>query len=111
MALFRKRPRSRFLIYCGYGHAATQRVSGFTPMAARLKAVLGDEMLTINQSWGAPAPRPADTSPLVQALIERFNPSRPVVVMRGASPFDPGDYPEGAYDFSVLHPAVAPVDG
>jgi hypothetical protein len=109
--LLRTQPQSRVLIYCGYGHAATRPVRGFTPMAARLKAVLGDRLLTINQSWGAPAPNPKDTPPLVRALIERFDPIEPVMVLRGAGSFDPGDYPPGSFDFSVLHPAVAPVAG
>lgn len=63
----------------------------------------------MTQAFGSPAPDPADSPPLVEAVLQRFGPDRPIVV-RGPD----GRPPEGVgagVDLAVFHPRLAEVDG
>ncbi|HEY1750541.1 MAG TPA: hypothetical protein VGG29_04725 [Caulobacteraceae bacterium] len=111
-AVIAAHPLSRVFVYCGYGHASKLLADyGFEPMAMRLQAQLREPVLTVDQSWGAPAPDPKDTPPLVQALLARLSPDRPMAVTYAGAPLQPNTYAQGAFDIDVLHPALPSLDG
>lgn len=104
-------PEMRVLVFVGYGHL---REVG-PPFGARFKHDTGIDPLTVGQAGvGAFGPRVEDAPP-VQALLERFRPERPVVLLK------PGQAPASAAtnaelttegtDLIVLHPALPDVEG
>lgn len=104
-------PDMRVLVFVSYGHL---REVG-RPFGARLKHDTGIDPLTVGQAGvGAFGPRVEDAPP-VKALLERFKPDWPVVLLK------PGEAPTSAAtdadltsedtDLIVLHPALADVEG
>lgn len=102
-----KDPGARLLVYCGYAHAAKAPLGDLSWMAARLKAKTGIDPLCIEQSGGFLG---ADTDANTQAIIERFEPSRPLAVFRPDGGALTGRFP-GAVDIAVYHPRPSEVDG
>ncbi|MFC5343035.1 hypothetical protein ACETK8_18080 [Brevundimonas staleyi] len=104
-------PAMRVLVFVGYGHL---RERG-PPFAGRLKHDTGIDPLTIGQAQtGAWGPHTEDAPPVV-ALLERFRPTMPVVLVpAGTRPVsaatDAELTGEGA-DLMVLHPALPDVEG
>jgi len=104
-------PDMRVLVFVGYGHL---REVG-APFGARFKHDTGIDPLTVGQAGvGAFGPRVEDAPP-VTALLTRFKPERPVVLLKPgeapASAATDGDLTSEDTDLIVLHPALADVDG
>lgn len=104
-------PDMRVLVYVGYGHV---QETG-EPFAARFKHDTGIDPLTVGQSaTGAFGPHVED-KPRIRQLLDRFNPTRPVVVLRaGQSPASRGtdaELTEEKTDLLVMHPVLPDVDG
>ena len=100
-------PTMRVLVHVGFGHL--NEASGSMPMfAARLKALTGEDPLTIDQIEGTPQATPEFDSHLYKAFVGMFGkPSMPMVIDN-----DPverlGNY---SVDLSVMHPAQQDLDG
>ena len=104
-------PEMRVLVFVGYGHL---REMG-PPFAARLKHDTGIDPLTIGQSQtGAWGPHTEDAPPVV-ALLERFQPTAPVILVaagsKPASAATDADLTQEGADLLVLHPALPDVEG
>lgn len=104
-------PAMRVLVFVGYGHL---REVG-PPFGARFKHDTGIDPLTIGQAGvGAFGPHVED-SPPVKALLERFRPERPVVLLKeGQAPVSAAtdaDLTSENTDLIVLHPALPDIDG
>lgn len=104
-------PAMRVLVFVGYGHL---REMG-PPFAARLKHDTGIDPLTVGQAQtGAWGPHTEDAPPVV-ALLERFRPTAPVVLVpadsRPMSAATEDDLTAEGADLLVLHPALPDVDG
>lgn len=104
-------PGLRILVFGGYGHI--METGG--AFAARLKTMTGVDPFTIGQSTtGSFGPHGEDT-PSIKALLERFQPERPVLIRRveDARPNGRSDAAltiEGT-DVLVVHPALPDVCG
>lgn len=104
-------PEMRVLVFVGYGHL---REVG-PPFGARFKRDTGIDPLTIGQAGiGAFGPKVQDPPP-VQALLNKFRPSAPVVLLKpGQSPSSAttgADLTSEETDLIVLHPTLADVEG
>lgn len=102
-----KDPRARLMVYCGYAHAAKAPLGDLSWMAARLKAKTGIDPLCIEQSGGFLG---ADTDANTQAIVERFEPSRPLAVFRPDGAALTGRF-SGAVDIAVYHPRPTEIEG
>lgn len=109
-AILDQNPNACILIVCGFGHLAEAPVSLGIPMAAKLKARTGIDPLTIDQSFGIPAPQAEQEPPLVTALLGHFKPREPIVVRR-ADGSGWGGSLEAKVDMTVFHPRLADTDG
>jgi hypothetical protein len=109
-ALLNGNPDARLLVYCGFSHVAEAPLGPTTWMAARLKALTGLDPLTIDQSFGIPAPAAEHEPPLVTAMLDHFRPTAPMIVRRpDGAPW--GGYMEEAVDLTVFQPRMADIDG
>lgn len=104
-------PDMRVLVFVGYGHL---REVG-PAFAARFKRDTGVDPLTIGQSGtGAFGPHVEDAPP-VRALLERFKPTAPVVLLKAGVPpqsaTNEEDLTAEKTDLLVMHPALPDVDG
>lgn len=104
-------PGMRVLVFVGYGHL---REAG-PAFGGRFKRDTGIDPLTIGQSVsGAFGPHVEDAPP-VRALLARFRPTEPVVLlrsgMRPASAVDDAGLTAEETDLLVLHPATPDIDG
>lgn len=103
-------PDAKVLVYVGYDHAMEKPNRFGTWFAARLKAASGIDPLTIEQAYNWPALDPANDSPHVAAVLERFNPQDSIVVSRGGVTVASRHF-TGQTDLSVFHPRRADVSG
>lgn len=103
-------PDARVFVYVGYSHAMEKPGRGGTWFAARLKEKTGIDPLTIEQSGNWPALDPLNDAPHVAAVLERFAPTRPIVVSSGGVTVANRTY-AGQMDLSVFHPRRPPVLG
>lgn len=104
-------PVMRVLVFVGHGHL---RETG-PPFAARFKRDTGIDPLTVGQSkTGSFGPHVEDAPP-VQALLERFRPTAPVVLQkagtRPASARSQAELSAEQTDLLVLHPSLPDVEG
>jgi hypothetical protein len=102
-------PAGRFLVYVGYSHLreAPDR-EGHVWFAKRLKEKTGIDPLTIEQSFtGSFGPHGQDRA-LTRAVLERFQPTAPILVRDGAAWL--GAEEAGA-DMAVFHPSLPDVRG
>jgi hypothetical protein len=104
-------PAMRVLVFVGYGHL---RETG-PPFAARFKRDTGIDPLTVGQSMtGSFGPHVEDAPP-VRALLERFRPTAPVVLVkagtRPASASSEAELTAEETDLLVLHPSLPDVEG
>lgn len=105
------RPGARVLIFCGHSHVAEAPLGPNTWMAARLKALIGEDPLTIDQTQGLAGVDGASTPAAVRAVQAAFDPSGPVVVRRGDGSAATSEAYGGAVDLTVYHPLVADLGG
>lgn len=111
LAYLRRRPDARLLIFCGHTHVAEAPLGDLNWMAARLKAMTGEDPLTIDQTEGLSGPDQATTPSAVRAVEAAFKPVGPVVVRRpDGSAVTPTHY-AGSVDLTVFQPLVADIDG
>lgn len=101
----------RVLVFVGYGHLAENGPQ----FAARFKRDTGIDPLTIGQAGtGSFGPHVEDAPP-VRALLERFKPTAPVVLLKaGTRPASAGadaDLTAEDSDLLVMHPSLPDVDG
>jgi hypothetical protein len=104
-------PDMRVLVFVGYGHL-TEDGPAF---GARFKADTGLDPLTIGQAGtGAFGPHVED-SPPVRALLARFSPAVPVIVLpagtRPASAASVEALTAEKTDLLLMHPALPDIDG
>lgn len=104
-------PDMRVLVFVGYGHLAENGPQ----FAARFKRDTGIDPLTIGQAGtGSFGPHVEDAPP-VRALLERFKPTAPVVLLKagtrpGSAATDADLTPEDS-DLLVMHPSLPDMDG
>ncbi len=104
-------PDMRVLVFVGYGHLGE---SG-PQFAARFKRDTGVDPVTVGQAGtGSFGPHVEDTPP-VRALLERFKPTAPVVLLKagtrpGSAATDADLTPEDS-DLLVMHPSLPDIDG
>lgn len=104
-------PDMRVLVFVGYGHL-TEDGPAF---GARFKADTGVDPLTIGQAGtGAFGPHVEDAPP-VRALLARFRPTRPVVILKaGARPASAASVEAltaEKTDLLLMHPSLPDIDG
>lgn len=104
-------PDMRVLVFVGYGHL-TEDGPAF---GARFKADTGIDPLTIGQSGtGSFGPHVQD-APSVLALLERFRPVQPVVILkagtRPASAVSVETLTAEKTDLLLMHPSLPDIDG
>jgi hypothetical protein len=112
-------PHARVFVYCGYDHARKTPQNGIAWFAARLKAKTGIDPLCITQSAGVPPPNPVLENAALKSVLDRFNPTQPIVVSDGdgrpvvvSQTLDHGPAPfDGSIDLSVFHPRLPYVAG
>ena len=109
LALLQARPEARVFVYCGYSHVGERMQKTGEWFAARLKRKFGADPLTIEQSSGWPAVRPELDTPLTRAVLERFKPTKPIVVTQNGRPLS-NRYAD-VVDLAVHHPRLPAVDG
>lgn len=103
-------PAARIFVHVGFSHAneAPMGEVRIAWMAARLKRMLGEDILTIDQVEGTPQADEAKDSPLYRAFIAaQGDPAAPVALAN-----DP-EAPLGFYrvDLSIVHPGEAFIGG
>lgn len=108
--VLKSNPQARVFVFVGYSHAMEKPGVGGTWFAARLKEKTGLDPLTIEQSGNWPAMAPANDSPHVAAVLERFAPGRPIAVSSGGVTVANPTY-AGQMDLSVFHPRRSAVQG
>lgn len=104
-------PDMRVLVFVGYGHL-TEDGPAF---GARFKADTGIDPLTVGQAGtGAFGPHVQDAPP-VRALLERFRPVQPVVILtagtRPASAVSVEALTAEKTDLLLMHPSLPDIDG
>lgn len=101
-------PAARVIVFVGYGHInEIPDHNGGEWFAIRLARNAGLDPLTIGQTrLGAYGPHAPD-APLTQVVLERFAPTKPIVVRQGGAYLGDGR----GTDISVLHPALSDVQG
>jgi hypothetical protein len=101
-------PAMRVLVHVGFGHVNEAGGGAWVAFAARLKALTGEDPLTIDQIEGTRQHDPAHDTPLYTAFVARFGePAAPVAI--GNDPARPlGNF---AVDLSVIHPAQREIGG
>ena len=104
-------PDMRVLVFVGYGHL-TENGPAF---GARFKADTGIDPLTIGQAGtGSFGPHVEDAPP-VRALLERFQPVQPVVILksgaRPASAVSIEALTAEKTDLLLMHPSLPDIDG
>ena len=104
-------PDMRVLVFVGYGHL-TEDGPAF---GARFKADTGIDPLTIGQSGtGSFGPHVEDAPP-VRALLARFRPTRPVVLLKAGTRPVSADSVEALTaektDLLLMHPSLPDIDG
>jgi hypothetical protein len=105
-------PKARVFVYCGYTHIYKTPQNGMPWFAARLKDKTGIDPLCIAQAWGVPPPDPAQETADIKAVLDRFNPTEPIVVTDGTgNPLELGHAYDGGIDISVFHPRLPYFEG
>ena len=104
-------PDMRVLVFVGYGHL-TENGPAF---GARFKADTGIDPLTVGQAGtGSFGPHVEDAPP-VRALLERFQPLRPIVILKAGtrpkSAASVGALTAEKTDLLLMHPSLPDVDG
>ena len=109
--VLKSNPDSKVLVYCGFSHLMKKPPNSWpTVMALRFRELTGIDPLSISQTEGLPPPQPALESPMLRAVLDRFDPRQPIVVADAKGEPAPPSY-HGAIDMAVYHPRVAPIDG
>jgi hypothetical protein len=108
-AALRRWPQGRFIVHVGYSHIGERPDRRGVPwFAARLKAMTGIDPLTISQAdTGSFGPHGPDSG-LTLSVLERFRPTRPLVLWAADGSALGTDF---SADLAVFHPALADVDG
>jgi hypothetical protein len=110
--IFAGDPHARVFVYCGYGHVYKTPQDGTPWFAARIRAKTGIDPLCISQAWGVPPPDPALEPDDLKAVLDRFEPTEPIVVSDGnGHPLSLGHSYDGALDLSVFHQRLPRVAG
>ncbi|MDO1560108.1 hypothetical protein Q0812_11790 [Brevundimonas sp. 2R-24] len=111
--VFERDPGAKVFCLCGYGHAVDNpRNPELARMfAARLRELTGIDPLTISQTGGQPARTPMDDSPAVHAVLERFEPVDPIVVLDALGGTVRGGRSDNGMDLAVFHPRYEDVYG
>lgn len=104
-------PDMRVLVFVGYGHL-TEDGPAF---GARFKTATGIDPLTVGQAGtGSFGPHVEDAPP-VQALLERFRPVRPVILLPAGTRPASAAFVEALTaertDLLLMHPSLPDVDG
>ncbi|MDY6924933.1 MAG: hypothetical protein SWI22_13370, partial [Pseudomonadota bacterium] len=104
-------PGMRVLVFVGYGHL---REAG-PAFGGRFKRDTGIDPLTIGQAGTGSFGPHVENAPPVQALLERFRPTAPVVLLkagtRPSSAVDDAGLTAEETDLLVLHPSLPDVAG
>jgi hypothetical protein len=104
-------PDMRVLVFVGYGHL-TEDGPAF---GARFKADTGIDPLTIGQSGTGSFGPDVEDAPPVRALLARFRPIRPVVILkagtRRASAASVEALTAEKTDLLLMHPSLPDIDG
>ncbi len=104
-------PDMRVLVFVGYGHL-TEDGPAF---GARFKADTGIDPLTIGQAGTGSFGPHAQDAPPVQALLERFRPVQPIIVLkagtRPASAVSVEALTAEKTDLLLMHPSLPDIDG
>jgi len=103
-------PNAKVLVYCGFGHLMKRPPTSWpTVMALRFQELTGIKPLSISQVDGLPPPQPALESPMLRALLDKFEPKQPIVVADDRGAVASSTY-RGAVDLAVYHPRLAYID-
>jgi hypothetical protein len=102
-------PAMRVLVHVGFGHLnETEEGASWHAFAGRLKAMTGDDPLTIDQVEGTPQAVTGANSPLYRAFVARFGEAAvPVAITKEPARLS-GNY---LTDLAVIHPPERWVDG
>ena len=104
-------PEMRVLVFVGYGHLSEDGPQ----FGARFKADTGIDPLTVGQAGSGSFGPHVEDAPPVRALLERFRPTTPVVLLkagtRPASAARVEDLTAEETDLLVMHPSLPDIDG
>jgi len=105
--IFARDPQARVFMYVGYGHASKQQVArkdGWKSVATLLREQLGTDPLTVDQVVMQGRGDARVDHPQYRAAVERFAPSKPIVLKAAAGGHVTVGLRPRSHDMQVVHP-------